>query len=204
MAPSTDRIEIDGGRGAAVRLERGDRLRLENTFGSQVVDTWAFAAADPGEYLSVEHSRRVTGHLHPVTGDTFVSNRRNPMLTLLEDSFGGTHDTLVACCDAWLYRHLGAADGHRNCHDNCVGALADLGIVPTHVPNPVNLWMNVPVEGNTVELTAPLSRPGDHVVLAAEMDLIVAFSACPMDLTPVNGPDLTPRPVHYRILGREG
>jgi len=23
------------------------------------------------------------------------------------------------------------------------------------------------------------------------------FSACPMDVTPINGPDRTPRPVHF-------
>jgi hypothetical protein len=28
----------------------------------------------------------------------------------------------------------------------------------------------------------------------------VVLSACPMDVTPINGPDCRPRPVHYALL----
>src|SRR5471032_860766 len=45
--------EIPGSTGLSVRLEKGEAIRLVNTFGSQVVDTWALAAADTSEYLSV-------------------------------------------------------------------------------------------------------------------------------------------------------
>jgi hypothetical protein len=31
------------------------------------------------------------------------------------------------------------------------------------------------------------------------MDLVIAFSACPQDITPINGPELTPRDVHFSI-----
>jgi hypothetical protein len=47
----------------------------------------------------------------------------------------------------------------------------------------------------------PVSRPGDHVLLRAEMDLVVVFSACPQDVTPINGAARTPRDVHYQIVG---
>ena len=60
--------------------------------------------------------------------------------------------------------------------------------------------MNVPVRDNeTLSLEAPISRPGDYVVLRAVEDCIVIFSACPMDITPVNGGDRKPKPVHYEI-----
>jgi uncharacterized protein YcgI (DUF1989 family) len=193
-------ITVPGGGGRAVRLSTGQAVRLVNTPGTQVVDTWAVMLDDPTEMMSVEHTRRTTGHLHPVEGDVFVSNRRNPMLRLEEDRTEATHDTIVACCDPWLYRHLGAAEGHANCHDNFIAALGEIGIAPERVPNPLNLWMNVPVEGNAIDLTAPLSRPGDHVVLRALADVAVVFSACPMDITPVNGPDLMPKDVHATIL----
>jgi uncharacterized protein len=68
------------------------------------------------------------------------------------------------------------------------------------VPNPLNLWMNIPVRDNaTIALDTPLSKPGDHVVLRALMDVVVIFSACPMDVTPINGEDKTPKPIHYEI-----
>ncbi len=197
---SKDMIEIPGGQGAAVSLAKGQALRLSNTFGSQVVDTWALSAEDPSEVLSVEHTRRMNGALFVREGGTFWSNRRNAMLLLEEDSFPGSHDMLVACCDPWLYRHFNCPEGHRNCHDNFLEALRSLGIEPPLVPNPVNLWMNVPVTGEAMEVTTPLSRPGDHVLLRAQMDLVLVFSACPMDITPINGPDRKPRAVHYGLL----
>lgn len=192
--------EIPGGGAAAVPLRAGEAIRLVNTFGSQVVDTWAVAAADPSAYLSVEHTRRMNGALFPKRGDPFWSNRRDPMLVLEEDTFPGKHDMLVACCDPWLYRHYGCQPGHANCHDNFLRALAGIGVQPDRVPNPVNLWMNVPVEGDAVSIAPPVGRPGDLVVLRAVMDVIVVFSACPMDIVPINGEDRTPKPVHYTVL----
>lgn len=192
---------IEGGHGRALPLRKGEKVRLINTHGSQVVDTWALNLSDSSEYLSVEHTRRMNGKLYPEVGDVFHSNRRTEMLRLVEDSSPGLHDTIVACCDKWLYRHYGCAPGHRNCRDNFMEALFEIGIDAAAVPNPVNLWMNVPIRDNrTLSLEPPLSRPGDHLVLEALMDCVVIFSACPMDITPVNGEDRTPKPVDYEIL----
>ena len=203
---SKAKTELPAAAGVAVPLESGARLRLSNTFGSQVVDTWAICADEHSEFMSMEHTRRMNGHLHPVAGDILWSNRRHPMLSLDEDTFEGTHDTIVACCDPWLYEHFGCPPGHASCHDNYLAALKRLGIEPDRVPNPLNLWMNVPVEGNSVTVTEPLSRPGDSVTFSAKRDVILVFSACPMDIPPsdgavaINGPDCKPRPVHYECL----
>ena len=62
--------------------------------------------------------------------------------------------------------------------------------------------MNVVVQSNgIIAIVAPVSKPGDHVLLEAEMDCIVALSACPHDLPPVqlNGTDCTPRDVAYAV-----
>src|SRR5690606_29369197 len=105
----------------------------------------ALNAQDTSEYLSVEHTRRVNGHLFPEVGDSLLSNRRVGMLRLVEDSSPGRHDTLVACCDKWLYKHYGCPPGHRNCRDNFGEALFAAGYDAPLVPNPINLWMNIPV-----------------------------------------------------------
>ena len=71
------------------------------------------------------------------------------------------------------------------------------------MPNAVNLWMNVVFQSNgTISIAAPVSKPGDHVLLEAEMDCIVALSACPHDLPPVqlNGIDCTPHDVAYAVI----
>jgi uncharacterized protein len=192
--------EIPGGGSEAVRLSRGQAVKLTNLHGSQVVDTWCLNVADTSEYLSVEHTRRMLYALFPKVGDTFYSNRRTPLLELEADTSRCRHDMLFACCDPWLYRFYGCAPGHANCHDNFLAALARRGIHLGYVPNPVNLWMNVPVADNDrLALEPPLSKPGDFIVLRALEEVMVIFSACPMDITPVNG-DRTPRPVAYEIL----
>ncbi len=194
--------EIPGGAGAALWLRAGQAVRLINTHGSQVVDTWCLSAADTTEYLSVEHTRRMLFRLFPGEGDTLFSNRRKALLLIEQDSSGCLHDMLFACCDHWLYEFYGCAPGHANCHDNFIGALARCGIAATQVPNPVNFWMNVPVlPGHRIALHAPVSKPGDWLVLRALKDVVVIFSACPMDVTPVNGEDRTPKPVAYEIIG---
>jgi len=200
MVADSEQIEIPGSTGAAVPVAAGQALRLVNTHGSQVVDTWALSRSDRNEYLSVEHTRRLNETLCPVAGDRLWSNRRQPMLRLEEDSFGGPHDTLVAACDRWTYASLGCPPDHASCQGNFARALAGLGIEFGRAPNPVNLWMNVPVQGDRVTLGSPLSRPGDHVLLRALTDVVMVFSACPMDLLPVNGPDMRPKSVHYSIL----
>jgi uncharacterized protein YcgI (DUF1989 family) len=193
--------EIPGGAGLAVPLEKGQAVRLVNTFGSQVVDTWALARADTSEYLSAEHTRRMLYNLFPKQGDILYSNRRSPMLLLEEDTSPGRHDMLFACCDKWLYKHYGCPPGHANCRDNFLAALFAAGYDATLVPNPLNLWMNIPVsDSERVAIKPPLSRPGDHVVLRALMGLVLVFSACPMDIVPINGEDRTPKPVHLEIL----
>jgi uncharacterized protein YcgI (DUF1989 family) len=191
---------IEGGTGRAIRLAKGRAIKLTNTHGTQTVDMWALRAHDCSEYLSVEHTRRMLFNLFPTTGDLLYSNRRTPLLKFEEDTAPGKHDMLFACCDKWLYQHYGCAPGHPNCRDNFTAALFEIGTDAVHVPNPVNLWMNVPVTENAkLALEPPKSRAGDHVVLRALEDCIIVFSACPMDITPVNGGN-TPRAVAYELL----
>jgi uncharacterized protein YcgI (DUF1989 family) len=40
-------------------------------------------------------------------------------------------------------------------------------------------------DGVSVSFEPPLSRPGDSISFRAEMDAVVAFSACPQDLLPI-------------------
>jgi uncharacterized protein len=195
-------IEIPARKGKAARLDRGAAVRVINTKGQQVVDFWAFNAADLREFMSMEHSRVALGHIIPAKGDTLVTNRRRPILTLVEDTSGGVHDTLFAACDRWRYELLGHAGYHDNCTDNLATALAELGLTAPEVPAPLNLFMNIPViDGNRVEVQAPVSTPGSWVKLRAETDCVLAFSACPQDLLPVNGLAMQPTHAHFEILG---
>ena len=67
-------------------------MRVVNTRGQQVVDTWAFMADDLAEFMSMEHSRVAIGRIIPGIGDTLVTNYRRPILTLTVDTSGGIHE----------------------------------------------------------------------------------------------------------------
>src|SRR5947209_9311804 len=146
-------IEIPARRGKAVRVRKGQRIKVINTTGQQVVDTWAFNADDLHEFMSMEHSRVAIGRIIPAIGDGLVTNRRLPILTLVEDTSGGIHDTLFAACDRWRYEQLGCKEYHDNCTDNLAAALVAHGLPPAQTPAPLNLFMNIPrSEEHTSEL----------------------------------------------------
>ena len=117
------------------------------------------------------------------------------------DTSPGIHDTLLCACSPELYRELGCDQAHRSCEGNLHEALAEIGISAPCTPAPLNLFMNVGVGPESeVIRDVPRSKPGDAVTLRAEMDAIVVLSACPQDVTPINGADCTPQDVGYRIV----
>jgi uncharacterized protein len=193
--------EIPARRGKAAFVARGQHIRVINTHGQQVVDTWAFNRADMTEWMSMEHSRPAIGHIWPKTGDAMVTTHRRPILTIVEDTSGGIHDTLIAACDRYRYELLGHHGHHDNCTDNLAAALAELGLASTATPSPWNLFMNIPVAGDgSVSFQPPVSTPGSSITLRAEMDIVLAFSACPQDILPINGTACKPVEAHFELL----
>ncbi|HEY3849142.1 MAG TPA: urea carboxylase-associated family protein [Acetobacteraceae bacterium] len=194
-------ILIPARRGKAAFIDRGQSVTVINTHGEQVVDTWAFNRADLTEFMSMEHSRAGMQRLIPAVGDALLTNHRRPILTLSEDTSGGIHDTLMAACDIYRYQGLGCADYHDNCTDNLAQGMRDLGLIPPETPSPLNLFMNIPwTSGGMLSFEPPVSTPGSYVVLRAEMDLVIAFSACPQDMLPINGRGHPPTEAHFAIV----
>jgi uncharacterized protein len=186
--------------GKAFPLAAGQTVKVINTLGQQVVDTWAFAQADLTELMSMEHTRATLCRIFPKVGDTLMTNRRRPILTVAEDTSPGVHDTIIAACDRYRYEELGCKAYHDNCTDNLKAALAELGLTPPETPSPFNLFMNIPVTADgSVSFEAPVCKVGDYIALRAEMDCIVAFSACPQDMLPINGVDRKPTGFSYEI-----
>ena len=193
-------ITIPARSGTATVAARGQYIQVINTHGQQVVDTWAFNRDDETEFMSMEHTRTTLGRIMPLVGQSMVTNHRRPILTLVEDTSGGIHDTLLAACDRYRYELLGCEEYHDNCTDNLATALLEVGLTLPETPSPWNLFMNIPVAADgTVGFEPPVSKPGDYVVLRAEMDCVVAFSACPQDMVPINGTDCVPTEAHFRV-----
>jgi len=202
MTNESEIYTVPARKGEAARLRKGQAIKIINTHGTQVVDTWAFNAGDLKEFMSMEHIRPTLQRIFPRKGDALVTNRRRPILFFEEDTSPGVHDTLMAACDDYRYGLLGCKEYHDNCTDNLFQAMRRLGLHPGECPSPLNLWMNIPVvEGGATEWGEPLSKPGDYVILRAEMDCVVAMSTCPQDLLPINGAACTPTEAHFQILG---
>ncbi len=194
-------IEIPARRGAVVRVPAGQSVRIVNTHGGQVVDMWAFRADDPAEHMSMPHSVVHLSRIKPAVGSVLVSNLRRPMLRLVDDTSPGVHCMLFAACDPARYAALGCTGYHDNCADNLRQAVAALHIPLPYIPTPLNLFMNTRFDAHSVmRVEPPEARAGDSATFRAEHDCIVAFSACPQDLIPVNAHGCTPTPVAYTVL----
>jgi hypothetical protein len=198
--PEVVRHLIPGAHGTAFEVGAGGLIKVIDVEGGQAVDMFAFCADDPREHLSAGHTRVAVERMFPAVGEAFVTDRRRPILTVVEDNSPGHHDMLVAACDAARYELLGV-EGHRNCAENLVSALADLGkpLATGVVPQPVNLFTYIPIGADdTLTYLPGDTQPGDSIVLRAERDIIFAVSSCPQDLTPINHG--RPSPVAVEIV----
>ena len=189
--------------GVAVIVKQGQMLRVINTHGTQVCDFWAFAADNTQECLSMHHVHTALNSIFPKTGDQLVSNYRRQMLTIMEDTSPGVHDTVIASCDHPRYQQLGCTEYHDNCADNLHMAMMAIGKQAPIVPAPFNLWMNIPVaDDGSIQWLPPVAKPGDRMVFRAEMDVIAVMSACPQDITPINGSECMPTELHFSVDNR--
>ena len=178
---------IPARRGLALRVKKGQHYRVINTHGYQVVDHWAFNAADIKEFMSMEHSHVAIDKLSPLVGDSMVTNKRRPIITLVEDTTPGVHDTFVAACDIYRYEGLGVKGYHDNCTDNLAAAMKAIGLTVPETPAPFNLFQNTQyTAGKGFAWLPPVSKPGQYVRFRAEMDAVVVCSCCPQDIMKIN------------------
>jgi uncharacterized protein YcgI (DUF1989 family) len=193
-------VDVPAREGRGVRVSAGQRFRVIDVEGGQVADTFAFRADDVSEYHSAEHTRAYVSRLFPRPGEHFVTNHRRPILRLEDDSSPGIHDMLCAACDPERYTGLGVEGWHASCQENLRTAMAELGFDAVEVPQPINLFMNIPVrEGGELGWEPAPTRPGDSVTMLAEMDCVVVVSACPQDLVPINNGN--PTAIAIELLG---
>jgi uncharacterized protein YcgI (DUF1989 family) len=189
----SETLRVPAGEGRAVLLGEGQCFRVVDVAGGQVGDLFAFTAADPGEFASASHTRVAIGKLFPRPGDPVLTNRRRPILSVLEDTSPGWHDMLYAACDPARYASLGAPASHRSCAGNLAEALAGRGLEAGPVPQPINVFMDVRArpDGTLASLPAS-SRPGDYLAFRADQECIIVLSSCPMDIVPISSGGITP------------
>jgi uncharacterized protein len=189
--------EIAPRSGVAFAMAAGQRLTVIDPMGEQVADLLAFSRSDVGEVISSGRTLDYASKIYLTTGDKLYSNRSNVMLDIVADEVG-RHDFLLTPCSRDTFRIIyGDQDPHQGCFGNLAAALAPHGVSEDMIPTAFNIFMNVPVDGETGELRVepPLSRAGDRIVFEAKMDLIIGLTACSA-LQSNNGRF---KPIHWQV-----
>ncbi|MFA5663365.1 DUF1989 domain-containing protein [Castellaniella sp.] len=200
-AVNNDMSIVPARMGKAIRLTKGQALKITSIHGHQVVDTWAFNANDIYEYSSMEHTRAKNAKYFFEKGDSVITNKRRPVLVMEEDTSRSKHDTMIAACDSYRYSEGGCTTYHENCTDNLYIALREIGISMHDCPSPLNLWMNFPIDAEgKIHWSEPTLKKNDYIILRAAMDTIVVLSCCPFDLIPIHGDGAEPTEVGYSII----
>jgi uncharacterized protein YcgI (DUF1989 family) len=176
----TIRYHLEPQTGVGFLIERGQTLKIIDPQGEQVSDLTAFARADKAEWLSSGRTIDYANTIYLTTGHLLYSNRSRPMFSIVEDTVG-RHDFLLTPCspDTFKLLYEDHQGYHPSCFENLTKNLDAFGITPDMIPTTFNVFMNVVVlPSGELRIDPPPSRPGDHILFRAEMDLIVGVTAC--------------------------
>lgn len=177
--------------GIAVELQPGERVRIVDMRGKQVVDMAVFNLENPREKLSTSYSRsrydpETVGRFHPRdrlnVGDYLMSTLNREMMRITGDTaeVKGMHDVHGRMCNRRLYQVLGKGE-RDGCHEIIAGAVARYDLRAEDIPDTMDLFMNYHHDcaaGHWV-IEDGVSKAGDYVELEAVMPCIVALSNCP-------------------------
>lgn len=174
--------------GAAFQVKKGQKVKVIDLHGQQVVDFIAFMEPDYKEKLSMAFTRYHLSGGAIAEGDWLWTNADRKIARVIEDKVK-VHDMTymyTRCfisedrfCNPGFYEKLGQKE-HRSCQSNFTEALAPYKIERFNLPDPWNLFQNTPnysIKGNL-----ETSRPGDYIVIEFVEDALVAVSACPFTL----------------------
>jgi len=197
MAVLETRI-VEKNSGAVVEVKQGQRLRIA---GKSIVDFVAFNLHDLTERFDQARTKTNQVKIFISTGDILYSKRNNPMLTIVEDTFKeGRHDLQKGMCSRKRFEMVAQGASKRvvaegidinpkkpaeipdhGCWENLSAAVKPWNISPDDVPSPFNIFQCMRIDPETGIMYDTMIRPKDeaHVDFRAEMDCLVAVSACP-------------------------
>ena len=180
---------IEACSGMKIDVKQGQRITVVDLEGGQVVDFFAEAYKNAGEFLSPGVTIDCNESLKLKVGDILYTNLYRPMLKMLSDDVG-EHDLLHPCCRPEMYDffyHNG--DGHPNCLENINEALKEQRAIIT----PVNLFMHTKINcDGSICVEEPVSKAGDQAVFEALMDSTLGIAACSVSESKCNGGACSP------------
>jgi len=184
--------------GVAFEVTKGQRLRIA---GKSIVDFVAFNLHDLNERFDQARTKTNQVKIFISMGDTLFSKRNNPMLTIVDDTFTeGRHDLQKGMCSRKRFEMVAQGTARRvfaegvdinprnpeeipdhGCWENLSAAVKPWNISPDDIPSPFNIFQCMRIDPDTGIMYDTMTRPKEeaHVDFRAEMDCLVAVSACP-------------------------
>jgi aminomethyltransferase len=199
-------FRVDRATARSYEVRAGEYIQVLDVEGKQCSDFLAFhrqkleSGVERG--LEATVTRTLMGNAYPTPGlyGKFYDADMDPLVEVVRDTVG-RHDTFALACTAKYYEDMGYP-GHTNCTDNFNEQLDPYGIARRKGWPALNFFYNTHFDSSMLlTMDEPWSRPGDYVLLRALTDIVCASSACPDDIDPANGWNITD--IHVRVYPAE-
>jgi uncharacterized protein YcgI (DUF1989 family) len=152
-------------------IKRGQVLRLVDLEGKQAVDFLCYNARDYEDRYAAADTMKINGNIFIRKGTVIYRRRYNK-------------------------------PDDPSCRQNFLDQLKRYGMGPRDMVANLNFFMYVPVAADgAMDMGPSISKPGDHIDLRAEMDVLAVVSNCPQMNNPVN--DYNPTPVRAIVYQPE-
>ncbi|MGH3502043.1 MAG: urea carboxylase-associated family protein [Nocardioidaceae bacterium] len=183
------RLELRMGEGKAWPVVAGQVCRVTVRGGSQVGDLNLWNLQDPREHFWAARTRQFHG-THLTTRDRLWSTLPNmrPIATVTADTIdyegdadgGRCHDLLGTRCDPYVSTLIAGRAFDHHCHSNLVRAIFPFGLGEHDVHDVLNMFQVTGLrEDGMYWIGGSPGREGDYMEFLAEINLLVAISACP-------------------------
>ena len=187
---------IGAGGYASRAVPRGAHVRLVDVDGDTCAGLLLHRADRPAERLNVADTVKLQWQAYPGPGYLLLSDMGRVLATLVEDTCAA-HDSFTGTSNRLdNQRRYGDGSVHGPTpagRDRFVVALAKHGLSERDIAPNVNLFTSVRNGPDGAVTLRRASHPGAHVVLRAELDLLVTVVAVPHRLDP--RPDYAAGPV---------
>ncbi|PXW28658.1 urea carboxylase-associated family protein [Paraburkholderia caballeronis] len=171
------RVFVPAGESRAIDVKAGQILRIEAKEDGATAALFGFSRANPDIFLSVHHTRVFSNSYVLQAGMRIVSNRRRALMVLGKDSVG-RHDLLLPASTSAFLEANGYA-GQTGCVESVARVIAEQGLTPPKLPDPINLFMHVDLhQDGAIEPQPNATRAGGFVACRVVADMVFVVSAC--------------------------
>ncbi|XP_053695572.1 uncharacterized protein LOC128743078 [Sabethes cyaneus] len=169
----------------------GELCRISLCEGAQVGDLNLWNLQNPREHFYSGKTRQLhASHLRPCDRLWSCLPYLRPMATFVWDSLadygidkdgGALHDVIGTRCDDYTYKLITGKERFGSCHSYLREAIKEHGLDESYIHDVWNIFMCTGFTRDTQQYFCKPTpaRKGDYIEFIADMDLLVALSACP-------------------------